>query len=106
MTAGQELARQGQDDALAAATVAHLHHLDEVRWWFDRLIEDTTGEPGRWDGRGFTAEDVRENLLPETVAWLDRHPNLLPAFFAADLDAARRGERGDFADAIAQRIFW
>ena len=74
MTTGQELARQGQDDALAAATVAHLHHLDEVRysfeWWADSK-------------QRFTAEDVRSALDNDTIGWLDLHPNVLPAMFGA-----------------------
>lgn len=43
-----------------------------------------------------------KGILPLLWQMFPDHPNLLPAFFAADLDAARRGERGDFSDAIAR----
>ena len=81
MTTGQELARQGQDDALAAATVAHLRYLDNVRHAFDVWVSVTAKWPSKWGG--FTAEDVRTELSPDTREWLDLHPNLLPAMFGA-----------------------
>lgn len=42
-----------------------------------------------------------KGLLPLLWHLFPDHPNLLPAFFQADLDAARRGEPTPFADAIA-----
>ncbi|MBV0891581.1 glutathionylspermidine synthase family protein [Paracoccus sp. Z118] len=42
-----------------------------------------------------------KGLLPLLWHLFPDHPNLLPAFFAADLEAARKGEPTPFADAIA-----
>lgn len=42
-----------------------------------------------------------KGLLPLLWSMFPGHPNLLPAFFAADIQAARRGEPTPFADAIA-----
>lgn len=83
MTTGRELARQGQDDTLAAATIAHLHYLDDVRAAFDWCIEESRGQTALW-GAGFTAEDVRWLCLhDDTREWLDEHTNVLPAIFGA-----------------------
>ncbi|WP_136651752.1 glutathionylspermidine synthase family protein [Paracoccus aeridis] len=43
-----------------------------------------------------------KGILPLLWQMFPDHPNLLPAFFAADIEAARRGERNDFTDAIAR----
>jgi hypothetical protein len=88
MTTGQQLAIDGQDTTLAAAVAGHIRHLDVVREHFEALIYYTRKYPSvlvrEYLGRsGFTAEDVRTNLPPETCAWLDLHPNLLPAMFGA-----------------------
>ena len=42
-----------------------------------------------------------KGLLPLLWQMFPGHPNLLPAFFAADVEAARRGEATPFAEAIA-----
>ena len=89
MATGQELARQGQDDALAAATVAHLHHLDEVRDAFQWWVTWTCGSDNTGDRFGFTSEDVRKVCDDSTISWLDRHPNVLPALFGGASRAKR-----------------
>ena len=43
-----------------------------------------------------------KGILPLLWQMFPDHPNLLPAFFAADIEAARRGERNGFTDAIAR----
>lgn len=78
MSTGHQLAIDGQGDALAAATLAHLNHLDVVRYAFDWWIDWTFCHES---AHGFTAQSVRDLCDSETVAWLDRHQNLLPAMF-------------------------
>lgn len=84
MTTGQQLALDGQDSALAAATVAHLHHLEDVRGAFQWWTTETANT--RFS---FTSEDVRRVCDRDTIEWLDRHPNVLPALFGGASRAKR-----------------
>lgn len=74
MTTGQQLKRDGQDAALAAATVPHHDHGSIVADALDRTI--ATGDY-------FTADDVREKLPKATAGWLETHGNVLAALIAA-----------------------
>lgn len=60
-SAGEQLRLDGQDAALAAATVGHHDHPNRIETALTELIRS---------GREFSADDVREALPPETQAWL------------------------------------
>ena len=77
MTTGQQLALDGQDAALAAAVVAHHNHLDTIaaaiQTWANYTHANRTA---------FSADDVRADLPPETVAWIDLHHRAWSALWA------------------------
>lgn len=64
MTTGYQLAIDGQDAALAAATMAHSTATNEL---WDAL------HLWAFYGCTFSAEDLRAELSPELNAWIDRN---------------------------------
>lgn len=68
-SAGEQLRLDGQDAALAAATVGHHDHAKRIRAAIDNLIR--SGEP-------FGADHVRKSVPEDTQAWLlAGHGNVL-----------------------------
>lgn len=83
MSTGQQLALDGQNDALAAATVAHSVALFDI---WEAIVERATYSANA--RTAFSADDVRGDLPPETVAWIDTHHRAWSALWAQ----ARRAE--------------
>lgn len=77
--AGVQLALDGQNTALAAATVGYHQHPKIIDQALTELVKS---------GREFSADHVRAQVPPETVAFMDTHPNVLPALFG---QASRSG---------------
>ena len=77
MTTGHQLAIDGQDSALAAAIVGHHNHLTTahhtITQWANYSARRRTA---------FSADDVRADLPPETVAWIDTHHQAWSALWA------------------------
>ena len=78
-SAGEQLRLDGQDAALAAATVGHHDHPNHIETALTELIRS---------GREFSADHVRDLVPPETRDWMTDHYNVLPALFGQH---ARRG---------------
>ena len=68
-SAGEQLRLDGQDAALAAATVGHHDHPNRIETALTELIRS---------GREFSADHVRDLVPPETRDWMTDHYNVLP----------------------------
>lgn len=84
MTTGQQLALDGQDAALAAAIVGHNTHTTDIWNAICQRANYTANTR-----TAFSADDIRAELPPETVAWIDTHHQAWSALWAR----ARQTER-------------
>lgn len=79
-SAGEQLRLDGQDAALAAATVGHHDHPNRIETALTELIRS---------GREFSADHVRDAVPPETRDWLRAgNGNVLSSIIG---NASRRG---------------
>jgi hypothetical protein len=84
MTVGEQLAFEGQEAALTAAVVGYNTHVGDI--WNAICERAAHSAEAR---TAFSADDIRAELTPETVAWIDTHHRAWSALWAR----ARRDER-------------
>ena len=77
LTNGKAAAHHGQNLALINAALTETDAYNDMRGTLDNWIRRS-----HRTGKHFTAEHIRADMTPETVAYMDTHPNVFPAMIA------------------------